>query len=112
YDAWRPLPQMGGGSDQGMTNQLVNLAYTQIVKGALEPAIQWMQSLGVDAVIVHDKKSKEIYHDWIYPEQFAALAVLFDDREGNVIYRVPRRFPDLARVVEASRIRGLPAMGL
>ena len=54
-DAWHDLPQMGGGSDQGVSNQLVNLAYTQVTADSLEVALQWMQSLGVDAILVHDK---------------------------------------------------------
>jgi hypothetical protein len=111
YTAWFPLQQMGGGSDQGVSNQLVNLAYTQITNDSLELALQWMQSFGVDALIVHDKKSQEIYHDFIDPQRFATLPVLFDNREGDVIYRVPRRFPDLARVVDTARVRSLPAMG-
>src|SRR5260370_25885725 len=38
---------------------------------------------------------------------------MFDDHAGDVIYRVPRRFPELARVVETSRVReqaGGPAL--
>jgi len=63
--------------------------------------VAWMQALGVDAVIVHDKNSQEIYHDFVYPKKFAGvLPVLYDDHQGNVIYRVPRRFPGLARVVD------------
>ena len=87
YDAWHDLPQMGGGSDQGVSNQLVNLAYTQVTNDSLEVALQWMQSLGVDALLVHDKTSHEIYHDYIDPQRFAALPVLFDNHEGDVIYR-------------------------
>src|SRR5260370_2381678 len=38
---------------------------------------------------------------------------MFEDHAGDVIYRVPRRFPELARVVETSRVReqaGGPAL--
>ena len=113
YDAWRNLPQMAGGSDQGVINQLVNPAYWHITNDPeLEPSIQWMQSFGVDAIIVHDKQSQEIYHDYPMPQKFAKMEVLLDNHQGDVIYRVPRRFSDLARVVETSRVRGLPAVGL
>jgi hypothetical protein len=112
YDAWRDLPQLGGGSEQGILNQLVSLAYLQVANDAeTESSTHWMQSYGVDAVLVHDKTSKEIYHDFVVPRKFAGvLPVLHDDHEGNVIYRVPRRYPDLARVVETARVAALPAL--
>ena len=50
YDAWHDLPQIGGGSDQGVSNQLANMAYTQITNDGLDVALQWMQSLGVDSI--------------------------------------------------------------
>jgi hypothetical protein len=114
YDAWRDLAQLGGGSEQGMLNQIVSLASVHATSDADAAAsIHWMQSYGVDAILVPDKTSKEIYHDFVAPLKFATvLPVLFDDHEGNVIYRVPRRFPDLARVVETSRVRSLPALKL
>ncbi len=114
YDAWHDLPQLGGGSDQGVINQLVNRACTQITNDKIETALQWMMAYGVDAIIVHDKTSQEVYHDYVDPGKFAgALPVMFDDHAGDVIYRVPRRFPELARVVETSRVReqaGGPAL--
>lgn len=113
YNAWHDLPQLGGGSEQGSLNQLVNVAYLHIANDPdLESSLHWMQAFGVDALIVHDKSSKEIYHDFVYPQKFAgALPVLFDNREGDVIYSVPRRYPDLARVVETARVRALPEIG-
>jgi hypothetical protein len=112
YDAWCDLPQLGGGSDQGVLNQLVNRAYTQITNGDFEIALNWMLAFGVDAVIVTDKNSQEVYHDYGEPQRFAGqLPVLLDDHAGDVIYRVPRRFPDLARVVDTARVSSLPAVG-
>jgi hypothetical protein len=71
----------------------------------------WMQALAGDGIIVHFKNSRELYHDFAKPEKFAGhLAVIYDDGEGNVIYRVPRKFPDRARVVETARIRQLPSV--
>jgi LPXTG-motif cell wall-anchored protein len=64
--------------------------------------------MGADALIVHDKNSQEPYHDYQYPETFVGvLPVLYDDHQGDVIYRVPRRFPGLAHVVEAARVQAL-----
>jgi hypothetical protein len=112
YDAWHDLPQLGGGSDQGVLNQLANVAYTHIANDDFETGLHWMLAFGVDAIIVNDKTSQEVYHDYVEPRRFAgALPVLLDDHAGNVIYRVPRRFPDLARVVDTSRLLSLAAMG-
>jgi hypothetical protein len=85
YDAWCDLPQLGGGSDQGVLNQLVNRAYTQITNGDFEIALNWMLAFGVDAVIVTDKNSQEVYHDYGEPQRFAGqLPVLLDDHAGDV----------------------------
>src|SRR5262249_42448328 len=71
----------------------------------------WMQALGGDAIIVHFKNSQELYHDWSKPGKLAGhLPVLYDNGEGDVIYRVPRRFPDRARVVQAAGLRSLPSV--
>jgi hypothetical protein len=70
-----------------------------------------MQALGADAIIVHFKNSKEFYHDWTKPGKLAGhLPVIYDNGEGDVIYRVPRRFPDRARVVETARVQALASV--
>jgi len=102
YDAWFNDAEAYGGSDQGMLNQNIVLAHWQITQGTSpDQAIPWLQALGADALIVPDRTSPEIYHDYAHPEIFhGALPALYDDHRGTVIYRVPRRFPALARVVE------------
>ncbi len=109
FNAWHDLPQLGGGSEQGLLNEMVVPAYLWPTNAnQVEIAIHWMQSLGVDAIIVHEKNSEEIYHDWVHPEQFRGrLPVLYDDRAGNIVYRIPRRYPGLARVVDLERVRAL-----
>jgi hypothetical protein len=61
----------------------------------------------VDAVIVHDAKSQEHYHDIVKPEKFAVLPLIYDSKQGDYVYRVPRRWASLARVVDAARLRSL-----
>jgi hypothetical protein len=102
YNAWFDLAEVGGGSEQGLLHPFVQPAQWEILGAEQpEPSIQWLQALGADAVIVHDKTSQEVYHDFAHPKKFAGLLpVLYDDQQGNVIYRVPRRFPGLARVVD------------
>jgi hypothetical protein len=112
YDGWFNLAQIGGGSEQGMMNYASYEAQWQITGEAnAEQSTLWMQALAGDGIIVHFKNSRELYHDYTKPEKFAGhLAVIYDDGEGNVIYRVPRRFPDRARVVETARLRPLPSI--
>ncbi len=109
YNAWYDLPQIDGGSDQGVLNQLVMPAQLQVLNSPKpEPSVQWLQCLGVDALIVHDKTSEELFHDYKYPEKFAGLLpLLWSDGKGNFIYQIPRRFPGLARVVDRKRVESL-----
>jgi hypothetical protein len=109
FDAWRDLPQLGGGSDQGVLNGIVQQAQWEINLGAKPlPSVLWMQCLGVDAVYVSDEKSQEYFKDFQFPRKFeGALPVIYDDQKGDKIYRIPRRFPARARVVDAASLNKL-----
>ncbi|MBK9169168.1 MAG: hypothetical protein IPM24_17120 [Bryobacterales bacterium] len=114
FNAWRDLPQLGGGSEQGIVNQLIIRAQYELTM-AEEPelAVQWAQAMGVDAIVVHGKESQEEYHDYVYPNKFAGvLDALWDSGAGDTIYRVPRRWPGIARVVDRAAIDALPPMQL
>jgi len=106
FNAWHDLPQLGGGSEQGMQNPRVADAQWEATTGTRpEMAVLWLTAAGVDAVGVHDAHSEELYHDWPNPAKFAGvLPVLWESGAGDVLYRVPRRFPGLARVVEPHRL--------
>ena len=105
FDAWHDLAQLGGGSDQGLLNGQVEPAQWEINLGPNpKPTILWMQCLGVDAIYVSDKRSQEMFKDFQYPQKVdGVLPVIFDDQQGNRIYRVPRRYPARARVVETAK---------
>jgi hypothetical protein len=109
FDAWHDLPQMAGGSDQGILNGATEQSQWEINLGPKGlPSILWMQCLGVDATYVSDKTSQEMYRDTEHPEKYdGMLPVIFDDHEGNRIFRVPRRYPARVRVVETERLDGL-----
>ncbi len=106
YLAWHDLTQLGGGSDQGVLNPMAQQAQWEINLGPkAEPAVLWMQSMGTDAAYVSDKSSQEMFKDYAYPQKFeGVLPVIFDDHAGNKIYRIPRRFPSRARVVDSARL--------
>jgi hypothetical protein len=112
YNAWHDLPQLGGGSEQGLTNSITMPSQWDILMGPDGTlSTLWMQVLGIDAVLVNDKTSKEHYHDYQYPQKFVGrLPVVYDDKAGNWIHRVPRRYDSLARVVDRARIYTLPTI--
>jgi hypothetical protein len=109
WDTWHDLAQVSGGSEQGLINRKLPLAGWELTLGSNpEMSVRWLTALGADAVIVSDKQSQEIYHDFQLPGKFAGvLPVLYDDHQGNVIYQVPRRYPSLARVVDRARFEAL-----
>ena len=113
YNAWHSLAYLAGGANQGMLNQAILPALQELRFGENgEISIRWLQSFGVDAIIVHDQNSEEIYHDYRHPYKFEGLLpLLFDNGQGDVIYRVPRRYPGLARVVYKSGVDQLPPIG-
>jgi hypothetical protein len=109
WDTWHDLAQIGGGSEQGILNRRVYPALWEIMLGPNpELAVRWLSALGADAVIVSGQQSQDHYHDFTLPDKFRGLLpVLYDDRQGNVIYQVPRRYPSLARVVDRTRFEAL-----
>jgi hypothetical protein len=112
FDAWQDLAQLGGGSEQGLLNANVEAPQWEVTLGpSPQPAVLWLQCMGVDAVYVSDKRSQEVYKDFANPAKFTGvLPVLYDDGQGNAIYGVPRRFTARARVVETAKISAtLPA---
>jgi SAM-dependent methyltransferase len=109
WDNWNDLAEVGGGSDQGLMNPNPMASSWEMHLGTdPEIAVRWLQSLGADAVIVSDSHSEENYHDFHVPYKFVGvLPVLFDDHAGNVIYKVPRRYSSLARVVDRAQLAAL-----
>lgn len=109
YDAWHDLPQLGGGSDQGLLNGATDQAQWEINLAAKpEASVLWMQCLGVDAMYVSGKNSQEMFKDTEHPQKYdGVLPVIFDDHAGNRIFRVPRRYPARVRVVDTGRLNAL-----
>ncbi len=105
FDAWHDLAQMGGGSDQGLLNGQVEPAQWEINLGPEpQPAILWMQCLGVDAVYVSDKSSQEIFKDFqSIPKSTPAYCPCSSTiSRATCSTACPRRYPARARVVETA----------
>jgi hypothetical protein len=105
FDGWHDLTELGGGSDQGLLNPIVQDAQWDISQGS-DPAslLLWLRALGADAFYFAGPTSEEPYKDLKHPERFAAVPVLFDDGQGNVLYGIPRRYAARARVVDSARL--------
>jgi hypothetical protein len=110
YNAWHDLPHVGGGSEQGLLNPIVMPSQWEILLGeSFNLSLWWLQLFGADVVLVNEPQSREHYHDFQFPLKFKGkLDILHDDGAGNLIYRVPRRYPSLARVVDRARLDALP----
>jgi hypothetical protein len=107
FDAWHDLAQLGGGSEQGILNTMAQDSQWEITGGTnSQPAILWLQALGVDVMYVPGPNSEDNYKkDIQHPERFAGVTpLLYDDGQGNALYRIPRRYPARARVVQAARL--------
>jgi hypothetical protein len=106
FDAWHDLAQLGGGSEQGLLNTVAQDSQWEINGGSdSQPAILWLQALGVDVMYVPGPNSEEPYKDIQHPERFAGVTpLLYDDGQGNALYRIPRRYSARARVVDAARL--------
>jgi hypothetical protein len=88
---------------QGILNPILPEATWQILAGTrADLATLWLQALGTDAVIVPDRTSLEIYNtDYANPAKFRdILPILFDNRHGTVVYRIPRVHSGIGRVVD------------
>ncbi len=109
FNAWHDLAQVGGGSEQGLLNGMAETAQWETNLGPnAEPTILWMQAMGADVIYVADKRSQEEFKDFQYPNKLdGALPVVFDDQHGNRLFRVPRRYPARARVVETRKLNSV-----
>jgi hypothetical protein len=110
YDAWRNEAQVSGGSDQGLLNGTIALAYWQITKDEVTGRdVAWLQAMGADAVVVEEQSSEVRSPDFTAPRKFAGvLPVLYDAGRGTVVYKVPRRFSARARIVRTAEAEALP----
>lgn len=106
FNAWFDNPQVGGGNDMGLLDFVTRPAqWAVLMSHTPEWTVQWLQAMGADAVVVHEAPSREIYKDFLHPRHLdKLLPVAWSSGEGDTIYRVPRKHPGVARVVEATRV--------
>jgi hypothetical protein len=113
FNAWHHIPQLGGGSEQGMLNDLVAEPYYQASSGEdAEMTRLMLQAFAVDAIVVNDKNSTEMYHDYVRTDLFPkVLETIYSSQQGDFIYRIPRRYSERARIVRREQLRAVPPIG-
>ncbi len=111
YDAWFDLPQLDGGSQQGVLNLNIVNSQPRMMWGTdMELNRLWLKALATDVAVIPEQNSKEIYHDLIpelLPLWRKEFPILRDDGEGNIFYRIDRRVPGIVRIVNAGGMKGL-----
>jgi hypothetical protein len=95
--AFTDTPQLGGGFDQGATNDSTLVAIYGICTGEMtnghdaEYSILWMKALGVHAVAVDGPESTEVYRAIRDPHKFEGVLEPIANTGGATIYRVGGR---------------------
>jgi hypothetical protein len=109
FDAWFDNAQPDGGSDQAILDQIIPTATFQIFQGErANLTVLWLQALGTDAIIAPGPASPESYHELKHPEKLSGvLPILYDDQHETVIYRVPRLYPGIARIVDRAAMNSV-----
>jgi hypothetical protein len=116
-NAFTDAPQLAGGFDQGITNQLLPAVGYQLFSGEGtnkegELAVLWLKAFGVHAVGVSGPRSTEVYkptRNWKKYE--GLLPVLFRDGD-DVLYRVLPDSESLAHVLSPEAALMQPPHGV
>lgn len=104
WNAWFNEAQIGGGSEQGLTNPVIMPMFWKLVVGDNpEHDKLWLQAFGVDNMVVNDKTSALPWCDFEHPEKYIGKLPVLWEEKGNWIYDIPRKHRGLARVVEIAR---------
>lgn len=90
-NAFFDIPQVRGGVDQAAVGNEWREAVWEIREGHDgQKSLEWLKKMRVAYLVVHEKLSREFYHDFEYPEKFVGLVGLEEiyNFAGDRIYRV------------------------
>jgi hypothetical protein len=116
-NAFTDTPQMVGCCEQGRSMlalagvpYLLNVGETP---AQTELGIQWLQAMGVHALVVNGPQSDDAYKDFHKPERFASFLPVLHQERGDTIYAIPQKSPSMAHVLHpseaaAARTAGVP----
>jgi hypothetical protein len=88
-NAFYPISQVRGGYEMGSVNDWWPHGAYQIREGREANLSQlWLEAMGVFCLLVHDETSREVFHDFGYPQKFADLEnwKKVEDANGDSIY--------------------------
>jgi hypothetical protein len=104
-NAFNDVPQFGGGFDQCRPFPLNPVGSYLVYAGPLEPdrhlvaALDWLKAYGVRELGVAGAETKQAFHTFRNPADYAGLEALWRGEGGDAIYRVPARWDTLAHVI-------------
>jgi hypothetical protein len=112
-NSWFDVPQVGGGFESGLQNRVpIDLAYRIRTGEKLRPGDTdvYLKALGAEYVVLHGRRSREYYRDFLHPERLTGTPALQieDDRvytlgprppahvlrEEDLVREDPREHPD------------------
>jgi hypothetical protein len=102
-NAFTDTPQMTGCCDQG--NSMAALASVPyLIHAGIAPAqtrtgIEWLQTMGIHAIVVNGPESNDEYKDYQKPERFENFLPVLHRERGDTIYGIPQRSASLAHVI-------------
>ena len=105
---WSSVPQVGG-THNGISNFLVVAAKKEVSQGCSGARVSelWLRALDVRYVVVHDAASRERFHWFTQPEEFAAFPIAWSNGAGDTIYRLEG---NSAVVVDLAAMQKLPPL--
>jgi hypothetical protein len=107
-NAFSDTPQITGGFDNGIRNQMVPHVIFGVYAGEhQDQMLHMLSAFGCDLMIGGGKDSAEFYHPISHPEKLAGLKELWREG-GDAIYEVPRRSRGIAHVVRKSDLAAYP----
>ncbi len=112
---WQDVPQVGG-TRQGISNPLFIAAQRQVIFGCGAPERQaaiaglWLRALDTRYVVVHSASSREYFHWFVQPEEFAALPIAWTNNQGDTVYRATFPEHSQAVVVDLDAFAKLPRL--
>ena len=98
------LVQVRGGVDKAAIHPLWDHAAYQLREGKdAELASAWLQTLGVEYVLVHGPTSAESYRDFRYLDKWKSVGQEVWQGEGDIIYKISNS--SLAWEVDSEKVR-------
>ena len=98
------LVQVRGGVDKAAIHPLWDHAAYQLREGKdADLALVWLQTLGVEYVLVHGPASAESYHDFRYLDKWKSVGQEVWQGEGDIIYKISNS--SLAWEVDSEKVR-------